>query len=109
MSGWGYLALALIFEVVGAVSLKASAGFTRFWPTVGVVVGYGLTFYLVALSLRDLPLSLAYAVWAGGGTALVALAGWLFYREALTGMAALGVALVVIGIALIRGFGGGEG
>ena len=72
---WIYLAIAIVSEVVATSALKAAEGFTRFVPSVLVVVGYALAFYFLSLTLRTIPLGVAYAVWAGVGVALVALVG----------------------------------
>jgi len=69
MSGWTYLFLAILSEILASSALKASQGFSRFLPSLVVVGGYGLAFYFLSLSLKTVPLSLAYAVWAGVGTA----------------------------------------
>ena len=68
MSGWTYLFLAILSEILASSALKASQGFSRFLPSLVVVGGYGLAFYFLSLSLKTVPLSLAYAVWAGVGT-----------------------------------------
>lgn len=75
MSGWTYLFLAILSEILASSALKASQGFSRFLPSLVVVGGYGLAFYFLSLSLKTVPLSLAYAVWAGVGTAAIALIG----------------------------------
>ena len=73
MSWWTYLFLAILSEILASSALKASQGFSRFLPSLVVVGGYGLAFYFLSLSLKTVPLSLAYAVWAGVGTAAIAL------------------------------------
>ncbi|MEQ6916481.1 DMT family transporter [Halomonas aquatica] len=99
-----YLALAIIAEVVATSALKASAGFTRLWPSVTVVVGYGLAFYLLALVLRTLPVGIAYAFWAGLGIVLVTLVGILVYGEKPDLPALLGLAMIVGGVVVIQVF-----
>ena len=79
------LFLAIASEVVGTVALKASEGFARLGPTMLVVVGYGLTFYLLGLALKQIPLGVAYAIWSGLGTAGAVLAGVLLWRIAQPG------------------------
>ncbi|MDY7114717.1 SMR family transporter [Halomonas sp. SSL-5] len=97
-----YLALAIVAEVVGTTALKASEGFTRLWPSVTVVVGYGLAFYLLALVLRTIPVGIAYAIWAGLGIVLVTVAGVLLYGEKPDLPALLGIAMIIGGVAVIQ-------
>ncbi|MCL7942115.1 SMR family transporter [Halomonas sp. ATCH28] len=99
-----YLALAIVAEVVGTSALKASEGFTRLWPSVTVVVGYGLAFYLLALVLRTMPVGIAYAFWAGLGIVLVTLVGILVYGEKPDLPALLGLAMIVGGVVVIQVF-----
>ncbi len=99
-----YLALAIVAEVVGTTALKASEGFTRLWPSVTVVVGYGLAFYLLALVLRTIPVGIAYAIWAGLGIVLVTVAGVVLYGEKPDLPALLGIAMIIGGVAVIQLF-----
>ena len=78
MKGYSYLAVSIIAEVFGTAMLKLSTGFTLLLPSLGVIVGYGLAFYCLSLCLRSIPLSLAYAIWSGAGTAFTALIGFVF-------------------------------
>ena len=95
------LFLAILSEVVGTVALKASDGFARLGPSV-VVVGYGLSFYLLALALKQIPLGVAYAIWSGLGTAV---AGILLWRESLN-LAGVGILLIIAGVVLLNVFSG---
>ena len=99
-----YLALAIIAEVVATSSLKASQEFTRLWPSVVVVVGYGLAFYTLTLALRSLPVGIAYAFWAGLGIVLVTLIGFLVYGERPDLPAVLGLTMIVGGVVVIQAF-----
>ncbi|MBB3139662.1 small multidrug resistance pump [Halomonas organivorans] len=99
-----YLALAIIAEVIATSSLKASQEFTRLWPSLVVVVGYTLAFYLLTLALRTLPVGIAYAVWAGLGIVLVTLIGILVYGERLDVPAVLGLAMIIGGVVIIQVF-----
>lgn len=99
-----YLALAIVAEVVGTTALKASDGFTRLWPSVTVVVGYGLAFYLLALVLRTIPVGIAYAIWAGLGIVLVAVAGVVVYGQRPDLPAMLGMAMIIGGVVVIQLF-----
>ena len=99
-----YLALAIVTEVVGTTALKASEGFTKLWPSVTVVVGYALAFYLLALVLRTIPVGIAYAIWAGLGIVLVTVAGVVLYGEKPDLPALLGIAMIIGGVAVIQLF-----
>lgn len=96
------LVLAILSEVVGTVALKASEGFTRLVPGAVVVVGYGLSFYLLAHALKQIPLGIAYAIWSGLGTAGAVIAGMLLWRESLNVAGILGIALIIIGVVLLN-------
>lgn len=102
MNGWLYLTIAIIAEVIATSSLKASAEFTRFWPSVAVVLGYLVAFYCLSLTLKWIPLGIVYAVWAGLGVVLVAAVGWLIYGQRLDAVAVAGMALIVLGVVLIQ-------
>jgi len=104
MNHWLYLAIAIVSETVATSALKASAGFTRPWPSLLVAVGYGLAFYFLALTLRTLPLGVAYAVWSGVGIVLIALAGWLLYGQKLDAPALAGIALIAAGVLVMNLF-----
>nr|WP_089687113.1 multidrug efflux SMR transporter [Halomonas gudaonensis] len=99
-----YLALAIAAEVVGTSALKASEGFTRPWPSLVVVIGYGLAFFLLSLVLRSLPVGIAYAIWAGLGIVLVTVAGVLIYGEMPDLPAVAGIAMIVGGVVVIQLF-----
>ncbi|MFC4976521.1 DMT family transporter [Halomonas beimenensis] len=104
MMAYLFMAVAIVAEVVATSSLKASQEFTRFWPSVVVVVGYGLAFYTLTLALRTLPVGIAYAFWAGLGIVLVTLIGILVYGERLDPPAVVGLAMIVGGVVIIQAF-----
>src|SRR5690625_5495342 len=81
MKNWLFLGVAIAAEVVATSSLKASAGFTKFLPSLLVVLGYAIAFYFLALTLKAIPVGIAYAIWAGVGIVLIALAGWLVFGQ----------------------------
>ena len=101
---YAYLFAAIVSEVVATSALKASEGFTRVWPSVVVVVGYGLAFYCLSLTMRTIPIGIAYAIWSGVGIVLIALAGWLIYRQPLDLPALAGMALILTGVLIINVF-----
>lgn len=101
---WLHLAIAIVAEVIATLALKAAAGFTRPLPSLVVVAGYGLAFYFLSLTLRVIPMGVAYAVWSAVGIALVSLIGWLVYDQRLDAPALLGMGLIVAGVAVIQLF-----
>jgi small multidrug resistance pump len=102
--GYLYLAVAILAEVVATSALKAAEGFTRPLPSLLVVAGYGTAFYFLSLVLRTLPVGVAYAIWSGVGVALIAVIGWVVYRQALDAGAIAGIALIVAGVLVIQLF-----
>lgn len=101
---WLYLTIAIVSEVLATSALKATEGFSRLGPSVVVVVGYGLAFYFLSLTLRSIPIGVAYAVWSGVGIALVSLVGWRFYGQKLDAAAILGIAMIIAGVAVLNYF-----
>jgi small multidrug resistance pump len=99
-----FLIGAIIAEVVATTSLKASEGFTKFWPSVVVVVGYAIAFYLLSLVLKSIPTGVAYAIWSGVGVVLIALAAWLLQGQKLDAAAMIGMALIVAGVVVMNLF-----
>lgn len=104
MQHWIFLAIAIVSEVIATSYLKAAEGFTRFWPSVVVVAGYLLAFYLLSLTLRIIPVGVAYAIWSGVGIVLIALSGWLFLGQSLDTPAVIGLSLIVAGVLVINIF-----
>jgi small multidrug resistance pump len=103
------LLLAIAAEVVGTAGLKASDGFGRLGPSLLALVGYGAAFYFLSLSLKQLPLGVAYAIWSGLGTVGSVLLGVLIWREALGPFHALGIGLIVGGVVILNVFAGSSG
>ncbi|MFD2192250.1 DMT family transporter [Pistricoccus aurantiacus] len=104
MMAYLYLAVAIIAEVAATSALKSSQEFTRLWPSLLVITGYALAFYMLTLSLRTLPVGIAYAIWAGLGIVLVALIGILVYRETPDWPAIVGMGMIVGGVVIIQLF-----
>lgn len=99
---WVLLVLAVVLEISGALGLRFSEGFRVLVPTVAALFAFGIALYLVSQVMKLLPVSIAYPVWAGGGTAGVALVGVLLLGEELTALKALGVMLVMAGVVLVN-------
>ncbi|MED7949225.1 multidrug efflux SMR transporter [Streptomyces sp. BE20] len=96
------LALAILSEICATSCLKLTDGFSRLWPSVGVAIGYVLSFYLLGRALKHIPVSVAYAVWSGAGTAAVAGIGVVAFGESLGRLQWLGLALVVVGVVVLN-------
>ena len=93
-----YLGLAIASEVIATLALKASDGFSRPLPAAIVVVGYGISFWLLALVLRQLSLGTTYAVWSAAGTALIAVVGVFAFGEPATALKLASLGLIIIGV-----------
>lgn len=102
MKSYVYLILAILSEVIATTALKASAGFSKVVPSLMVIIGYGTAFYLLSLTLKSLPLGIAYATWSGLGTVGVVIAGILLYRETVQFQHVIGIVLIIIGSILLN-------
>ncbi len=96
-----YLAFAIVFEVVGTTALKAAANW-KLIPTIIVLVAYVISFGFLSLSLKTLPVGLAYAIWAGVGVALVSIAGVVIYSEKIDLAGVFGIILIVGGVVVLN-------
>lgn len=98
------LFLAILAEVVATTALKASDSFTKLIPTVILVVGYGVSFYLLTIVMRSMPTGVTYAIWSGLGVVLISLFGYFFASEKLDLAACIGMSLIVLGVIVINVF-----
>lgn len=99
---WVYLILAILFEVCGTICMKLSDGFTKITPTVCVIVFYGISFTFLGLAMKKMELSIAYAIWSGMGTALIAIIGLLVLKETMTTLKLISLLLLIIGVVGLR-------
>ncbi|ALL04564.1 multidrug transporter [Pedobacter sp. PACM 27299] len=99
-----YLFIAIIAEVFATSALKASEQFSKPLPSIIVVVGYVLAFYFLSLTLKTIPVGIAYALWSGVGIVLVSAAGYFLYKQTLDLPALLGIGLIIIGVIVINVF-----
>ena len=104
MNAYVYLALAIAAEVIATSALKASEGFTRTGPSLLVAAGYGVAFYFLSLTLKTVPVGVAYAIWSGAGIVLIALIGWAVLKQPLDLPAMIGMGLIVTGVVVIQLF-----
>jgi len=99
-----YLAIAIISEVIATSALKASEEFTRLFPSLVVIIGYGTSFYFMALVLRTLPIGITYAVWSGVGIVLVTIIGAVLYNQIPDVPAIIGIGFIILGVVVINLF-----
>ncbi len=95
---WTFLFIAAVFEIVWAIGLKYTEGFTRLWPSVGVGAAMAASMFLLALAARGLPIGTAYAVWTGIGAAGTAILGIILFHESASALRLVCVALIVTGV-----------
>jgi small multidrug resistance pump len=100
--GWLYVCVAIVSEVIATSALAPSQGFTKPLPTVIVLFGYGIAFYFLSLTLRTIPVAVAYAVWSGAGVAMITLIAWALFGQRLDGFALFGIGLIVAGVLVIH-------
>ncbi|OOF45068.1 DMT family transporter [Rodentibacter trehalosifermentans] len=99
---WLFLALAIVSEVFASSMLKLSDGFSKTLPTVGVAVGFIISFYFLSLVLKTLPLGTAYAIWAGLGLVLTSVVSILFFGQKLDLMGIISIGLILLGVVLLN-------
>ncbi|WP_404402682.1 DMT family transporter [Pelagibacterium halotolerans] len=99
-----YLLIAIVCEVIGTTALKAAEGFTRPLPSLVVAIGYAGAFFFLSLTLKTLPVGIAYAIWSGLGVVLIALAGWALYGQTLDPPAIIGMTLIIAGVLVLNLF-----
>lgn len=101
---WALLLLAIVAEVIATSALKPAAGFSRLLPSLVVVGGYGLAFYLLSLTVRAIPIGIAYAVWSGVGIVLISLVDRVLFGQRLDAAALTGIGLILAGVLVIQLF-----
>ena len=104
MHHWTLLGLAILAEVVGTSAMKASEGFSKVLPSLITVLFYGIAFYLLSLTLRTIPVGIAYAVWSGVGIVLISLVAWVLYGQKLDLAGLIGMGLIISGVIVLNVF-----
>ncbi|MDR3097640.1 MAG: multidrug efflux SMR transporter [Paraburkholderia sp.] len=104
LSPWLMLTIAIVAEVIATSALRASHGFSRLVPSVVVVAGYGVAFYCLSLTLKNLPVGIVYAVWSGVGIVLITLVAMVLYKQMPDLPAVLGLGLIVAGVLVLNLF-----
>jgi multidrug transporter EmrE-like cation transporter len=104
MNKWIILGMAIVAETVATSAMKSSEGFTRLVPSVIVVIGYGIAFYFLSMTLKEIPVGIAYAIWSGVGIVLISLVGWIMFGQKLDAPALIGMALIISGVVVMNAF-----
>ncbi len=107
MMGWVLLIVAILLEVAGTTNMKLSEGFSKLGPSVLVLFFYALSIIALTFAVNRLDVSVAYAVWSGMGTALVAIIGLWFFQESVTIIKVLALGLIIVGVVMLH-FTGNE-
>ena len=95
---WMILALGIVFEVLGTICMKYAEGFTKLIPSILVFVFYGISLASLVLVLEKMQVSIAYAIWASAGTALIAIIGIIFFQESVSAAKIISISLIILGI-----------
>lgn len=104
MNHWVYLITAIVTEVIATSALKASEGFSKPLPSVIVVIGYLVSFYFLSLTLKTIPVGIAYAIWSGVGIVLISVVAWLLYGQKLDLPTLIGMGMIMAGVMVINLF-----
>jgi small multidrug resistance pump len=99
---WVYLGVAIVGEVIGTSALKASAGLTRPRPSLVAMIGFAAALYFLSLTLRTIPVGVAYAIWSGAGIVVISLIGYFAFGKVLDAAALVGIGLIMAGVAVIN-------
>jgi len=99
---WVFLSIAIAAEILGTLSLKASDGLSKLWPSLGVLIGYALAFTLMAISLKKLDVGITYAIWSGVGIIGAAIGGVIFFDQQLSRMTIIGMAIIIVGVVVMN-------
>ncbi|CAM3599198.1 DMT family transporter [Marinicrinis lubricantis] len=102
MKAYLFLAGAIVFELFGTSMLKASNGFTKILPSIGTIAGFAIAFYCLSLSLQQIPLGIAYAIWSGVGTAVTAIIGIVVWKETASVTTVIGMVLIIVGVVILN-------
>jgi small multidrug resistance pump len=99
-----FLAIAIVAEVIATSALKASEEFSKPLPSIAVVIGYGVAFYCLSITLKSIPVGVTYAIWSGAGIFLIAAVGWIAFGQKLDPAAMIGMGLIVAGVIVMQVF-----
>lgn len=99
-----FLTIAIIAEVIATSALKASQGFSVLTPSIITILGYAVALFFLSLTLKTIPVGIAYAIWSGAGIVLISTIGWIFFKQHLDLAAIIGLGLMLAGIIVINVF-----
>lgn len=102
MNKWIGLGIAIVAETVATSAMKSSEGFSKLLPSVIVVIGYGIAFYFLSMTLKSIPVGIAYAIWSGVGIVLISLVGWILFGQRLDAPALTGIFLIISGVVVMN-------
>jgi len=103
-NAWIFLSVAILSEVVATSSMKLTEGFTRLGPSLVTAIGYMISFYMLSLTLRHVPVGVVYAIWSGVGIVLVSLVAWQLYGQKLDVPAMIGIGMIMGGVLVLNLF-----
>lgn len=101
---WTYLSIAIVAEIIATSALKSAEGFTRLWPSLVTIVGYAIAFFCLSLSLRHIPVGIAYAIWSGVGIVAISIIGFVLFKQSLDLAGFIGIGLIVAGLLYLTFF-----
>ncbi|MEZ2721309.1 multidrug efflux SMR transporter [Paenalcaligenes hominis] len=101
---WIYLSIAIFAEIIATTALKKAEGFSVLVPSIVTVSGYAIAFYFLSLSLKDIPVGVAYAVWSGIGIVAISIIGLVLFKQRLDAAAMIGVGFIVVGVLILNIF-----
>lgn len=104
-----FLGLAIVGELIGSSLLKASEGFTKIFPTIGLLIAFATSFFFLSLALKVIPLNAAYAIWSGLGMVATTVISVLIWKEKINGASVAGILLILAGVVILNLFGPGHG
>ena len=104
MPAYLYLGIAIVAEVIATSAMRAAEGFSRLVPSIIVIIGYGIAFYFLSITLKTIPVGIAYAIWSGTGIVLISGAAWLLFGQKLDAAALIGIGLIIAGVIVINAF-----
>lgn len=104
MNGYLALGLAIVAEVIATSALKASESFTRWLPSIVTVIGYITSFWFLSITLRTVPVGVAYAIWSGLGIVLITTVAWLLFGQRVDLPAVIGMGLIIAGVVVLNVF-----
>ena len=99
-----YLLGAIIFEVTGTLLLPFSKNFTKPFLSIGILISYSISFYLLTYAIKGIPIAIAYSTWAGMGILLITVFGFIFYNQSIQWQSLIGLVLIVLGVTIVNIF-----